>query len=201
VANLAELISGGLTYEELQELYSGIVLQGATLPIVVYIKFFLNILSERYDEIEPVVINMFYGPDTAEAIRQFQLIMGLTPTGIVDQETLNVLYREAYSILISTPIEEIRLPLLPYMGIDLSENMGFEYPKNIFLEIMLNTISALHPEIMPVEIDGIFGPDTSAAVIAFQSLYGLPITGVVDEVTWNRLNEVYQQFLNESDTV
>ena len=35
VANLAELISGGLTYEELQELYSGIVLQGASLPIAV----------------------------------------------------------------------------------------------------------------------------------------------------------------------
>jgi peptidoglycan hydrolase-like protein with peptidoglycan-binding domain len=91
VANLAELISGGLTYEELQELYSGIVLQGASLPIVAYIEFFIDLISQRYDEIEPVVIDTFYGPDTAEAIRNFQLIMGVTPTGIVNQETLNLL--------------------------------------------------------------------------------------------------------------
>jgi len=199
VANIAELISGGLTYEELQELYSGIVLEGATLPIVAYIEFFINTISQRYDEIEPVAIDNFYGPETAEAIRRFQIIMNLTPTGIVNQETLNALFREAYTILLSTSLEEIRLPLLPYIGIDLTENMGLEYPIILFLEIMLNTISSgRHPEIMPVEIDGIFGPDTTAAVIVFQSLYGLPITGVVDEKTWKKINEVYQNTINQN---
>jgi peptidoglycan hydrolase-like protein with peptidoglycan-binding domain len=200
VANLAELISGGLTYEELQELYSGIVLQGASLPIVAYIEFFIDLISQRYDEIEPVVIDTFYGPDTAEAIRNFQLIMGVTPTGIVNQETLNLLYREAYIILMSTPLEEIKLPPLPFMGMEVSENMGIEYPKILILEIMLNTLSRLHPEIIPVEVDGIFNPDTSAAVIAFQSLYGLPVTGSVDAETWNKLNEVYQVFISKNES-
>ena len=63
---------------------------------------------------------------------------------------------------------------------------------------MLNSISAIHPEIKPVEIGGIFDSDTRAAVIAFQSLYGLPVTGIVDEETWNRLSEVYQLFIVEN---
>jgi murein L,D-transpeptidase YcbB/YkuD len=62
---------------------------------------------------------------------------------------------------------------------------------------MLNSISAMHPEIKPVEAGGMFDSDTRAAVIAFQSLYGLPVTGVVDEETWNRLSEVYQLFIIE----
>ena len=56
----------------------------------------------------------------------------------------------------------------------------------------------MHPEIRPVEIGGIFDSDTRAAVIAFQSLYGLPVTGIVDEETWNRLSEVYQLFIVEN---
>ncbi len=55
----------------------------------------------------------------------------------------------------------------------------------------------MHPEIKPVEAGGMFDSDTRAAVIAFQSLYGLPVTGVVDEETWNRLSEVYQLFIIE----
>lgn len=87
--------------------------------------------------------------------------------------------------------------MLPYSGVDLSEGMGPEYPRILLLEIMLNSISAMHPEIKPVEAGGMFDSDTRAAVIAFQSLYGLPVTGVVDEETWNRLSEVYQLFIIE----
>ena len=175
-------------------------MQGATLPVVVYIEFFLNVLSQKYDAIEPVEIDTFYGPDTDEAVRQFQIIMGLNPTGIVDQQTLNLLFREAYLILTETPVEELELPVLPFIGMELTEGMGLEYPRILLLQIMLNAISAIHPEIRPVEIDGIYGPDTTAAVIIFQNLYGLPVTGIVNEETWNKLNEVYQLSLLERET-
>jgi peptidoglycan hydrolase-like protein with peptidoglycan-binding domain len=200
VESLAQLTSEGLSYEELRQLYSNIVLEGATLPLVAYVELFLNIVSEKYGSIEPIEVNIFYGPETTRAIREFQNIMGLAPTGIVDQETLNLLYWDAYSILTTTPVEELRLPFLPYMGVNLTEGMGPEYPRIVLLEIMLNTISLMHPEIRPVEVSGEFDSNTTAAVIAFQNLYGLPLTGVVDEETWNRINEVYRQLLNENET-
>ena len=34
---------------------------------------------------------------------------------------------------------------------------------------------------------GQFGPMTRDAIFAFQSIFGLPITGVVGQVTWDRL--------------
>jgi len=101
-------------------------------------------------------------------------------------------------VILLVRFEDIRLPLLPFLGVDLSEGMVPEYPRIILLEIMLNSISAIHPEIRPVEIGVIFDSDTRAAVIAFQSLYGLPVTGIVDEETWNRLSEVYQLFIVEN---
>ncbi|MEK4034416.1 peptidoglycan-binding domain-containing protein [Methylocystis sp. IM3] len=36
-------------------------------------------------------------------------------------------------------------------------------------------------------VDGVFGRDTLAAVMAFQSASGLDVTGVVDRKTWDRL--------------
>ena len=201
VTDLDELASEGLLTEDLRQLYSNIVLEGGNLPIVAYIKLFLNILSNKYDTLQPIEINTFYGPETSRAVREYQNIMGLNPTGIVDQETLNLLYNEVYSILTSRPIEDIRLPLLPYSGVILSEGMGLEYPRILLLEIMLNSISAMHPQIKPVEVGGIFNSNTTAAVIAFQGLYGLPVTGIVDEATWNRLSQVYQSLLQTASHI
>jgi peptidoglycan hydrolase-like protein with peptidoglycan-binding domain len=197
VTSIAQLISEGLTYDELQQIYANIVLEGGTIPLVAYIEFLLNIVSQEYPTIEPIEVNMFYGPDTTAAIREFQNIMELNPTGIVDQETINLLYWTAYSKLITTPVDELRIPILPYTGVDLVEGMGPEYVKIVILEIILNYIAKRRPEIPTVEVGDAFGPGTTAAVITFQNLYGLRPTGVVDEETWDRLFEVYYGYLAE----
>jgi peptidoglycan hydrolase-like protein with peptidoglycan-binding domain len=40
-----------------------------------------------------------------------------------------------------------------------------------------------------VTLDGIFGPDTEAAVKDQQRAFGLPVTGIVDDNTWIKLIE------------
>lgn len=56
-------------------------------------------------------------------------------------------------------------------------------------------LNALHytsgGEIPLVNPDGIFGPETTAAVRKFQELYGLPVTGEIDLATWNSLYQSY----------
>ncbi len=39
----------------------------------------------------------------------------------------------------------------------------------------------------PMTFDGVFGPATTQAVKAFQGTRGLPGTGIVDDLTWNRM--------------
>ncbi|HCX60813.1 MAG TPA: hypothetical protein DHU59_00080, partial [Clostridiales bacterium] len=151
-----------------------------------------------YPTIPTVQIDGYYGPETTEAVRAFQILMGLPPSGIVDQQTWNALYSTAYGILINLPVEEIYLPSINYLGLEYSEGMGIYYPGIFILEVMLAYLSTQFPDIPPIEAEGIFDADTRNAVIAFQNMEGLTPTGVVDENTWNALVNVYQSLQNNS---
>ena len=48
-------------------------------------------------------------------------------------------------------------------------------------------ITKVIQQILGVDADGIFGPDTKAAVIAFQKANGLDVDGIVGKSTWRRL--------------
>ena len=52
-------------------------------------------------------------------------------------------------------------------------------------------ISQVYSAIPTITPDGIYGPATRAAVEAFQSTFGLPVTGVIDYTTWYKISEIY----------
>ncbi len=60
------------------------------------------------------------------------------------------------------------------------------------LQNMLRVIAAVDPRIPKLNPDGIFGPKTENAVLAFQKAHGLPATGEVDLLTWDTIFEEYQ---------
>ena len=51
----------------------------------------------------------------------------------------------------------------------------------------LNRVAQRHPSIQRLTEDGIFGPRTRDAVIAFQNIFGLTPDGVIGPLTWARL--------------
>lgn len=59
------------------------------------------------------------------------------------------------------------------------------------LQTMLRVIAEEGGYIPTVVPDGIYGPTTMSAVSAFQRHYGLPISGVTDQATWDKVAEVY----------
>lgn len=59
------------------------------------------------------------------------------------------------------------------------------------LQEQLNVISNAYPAIPKVAVDGIYGPGTAASVRKFQSVFGLPETGVTDYATWYKISEIY----------
>lgn len=55
----------------------------------------------------------------------------------------------------------------------------------------LDAIATVYTAIPHVNPDGIYGPATAAAVREFQSIFGLPVTGVIDFRTWYRISHIY----------
>ena len=59
------------------------------------------------------------------------------------------------------------------------------------LQTMLRLIAQTDGSIPSVNPDGIFGPETERAVLAFQGNMGLPPTGIVDFQTWSSITDAY----------
>lgn len=92
------------------------------------------------------------------------------------------------NMYINTAVEISGVPS-SWPGYELSE--GARGAKVQQMQEQLNVISASYPAIPRIAADGIFGPATRAAVEKFQSIFGLPATGVVNYQTWYKISEIY----------
>ncbi|MBP1753707.1 MAG: hypothetical protein H6Q59_105 [Firmicutes bacterium] len=59
------------------------------------------------------------------------------------------------------------------------------------LQTQLNRIAQVYTAIPKVSVDGAYGPQTANAVRAFQGIFDLPVTGIVDFATWYRISNIY----------
>lgn len=92
------------------------------------------------------------------------------------------------SIYINTADEISGIPS-SWPGYDLS--VGSSGAKVRQIQQQLNRIHQNYPAIPTVTADGIFGNSTRDAVRKFQSVFGLPATGVIDYPTWYKISEIY----------
>ena len=63
------------------------------------------------------------------------------------------------------------------------------------LQTMLRIIAEDDPRLPTLVPDGIYGPSTMNSVSSFQRQYGLPVTGITDQPTWDRIVAVYEPAL------
>jgi len=155
----------------------------------------LNRISTNYPNIPKISpVNAIYDAGTERAVRAFQQQFNLTPDGIVGKATW---YRIAF---IYNNVK--RLSELNSEGLLLSD-VSRQYPEELskgmqgvyihLLQYFLSIVGAYYDELPRLpDIDGIFGPQTRNAVIAYQKMMGLPQTGVVNQETWNALISTYQ---------
>lgn len=59
----------------------------------------------------------------------------------------------------------------------------------------LYAISFYDSDIIRAIPDGIYGRETSLAVRSFQTKYNLPVTGEVDKQTWNKIVQIYREYI------
>jgi len=124
-----------------------------------------------------------FGPMTRDAIFTFQNIFGMQITGIVEQNTWNRLMNEAASCA-SGGGSQPSIP--PYPGHAISQGATGNDVR--LIQQAINTLAPLYPgRLWILNTDGVFGPMTRDAVFAVQSIFGMPINGIVGPNTWDRL--------------
>ena len=153
----------------------------------------LNRISVNFPRIPKIYpADGLFDTSTTDAVKEFQQVFGLTEDGLVGKKTW-------YSIQ-SVYNAVKRLYELNSEGLKLAD-LSTEYPSELsegssgdgvlVLQYYLNYIASYIPTVQTVSIDGSFGPMTKNAVLSFQRTYGLPETGIVNRLTWNKIQEIY----------
>lgn len=161
---------------------------GSRGPSVVQAQVMLNRVGQNYPAIPRVATDGIFGERTEAAVRRFQEIFDLTPDGIIGEATWYQLVRLYVGV---TNLAELESQGQTFYAIN------WQAPNNLQsgsrgqqvsqLQYMLNVMAEYVPSIPPVAEDGIFGPRTREAVVAFQRFAGLPEDGIVGPQTWNAL--------------
>lgn len=76
-----------------------------------------------------------------------------------------------------------------YPGYDLT--IGSSGEPVITIQEQLNRIAQNYPAIPTVTVDGIYSSATAESVRAFQSIFNLPVSGIVDFPTWYKISQIY----------
>ncbi len=111
----------------------------------------------------------------------------LANQGYNSTNILRYYYGYNIELVKNAPISQIRSS---YPGYPLSR--GSVGNNVIVIQTSLNRISQNYPSIPKIpEVDGVFGPITEEAVIAFQKIFNLSNYGTVDKATWYRIVYLY----------
>ncbi len=161
----------------------------------------LNRISVNYPGIPKIFpVDGYFGPGTEDAVRKFQEVFGLTVDGLVGRATWNeVLFiYNAVKRLYELNSEGLNIADITTSYVtELSEGSSGEGVLTV--QYYLSYIAQFVPTVSAVAYDGSFGPETANAVRSFQGTYSLPQTGVVDRLTWDRMENVYYSYVRELD--
>lgn len=179
--------------------YPGTPLQvGSTGPSVVVIQVSLNRISQNYPAIPKIpTADGIFGSRTQATVLAYQQIFGLTADGIVGPATWYSIVRLYTAV---TQLSELRSSGQQYYAISWAPpdalQLGSQGEKVRLLQYMLSVLSEFISAIPPLSVDGTFGQQTRASVLAFQKRYQLPETGTVGQTTWDTLYDQYQGIEN-----
>jgi len=145
---------------------------------------YLNALAVAYPVLPTLVADGVFGPRTQGAVLAFQRLFGLRADGIIGPITWAAIV-ERYNLLQAPPPPP--LPPPPPTGPAFpgaSLRVGSRGENVRLMQQYLNALAGVFPSIPTLVADGIFGPRTQSAVVAFQRLFGLTPDGIIGPITW-----------------
>ena len=190
VKRLNDLASEGLSREEVELLFNSFLEEGEVGDEVYELQYLLNVVSEFNNEIPPVTIDGIFGQGTKSAVEAFQRASGLPVNGQVGIQDWDALYRDYVGIINALPEGYFSVSTLPYPGFVL--RLGSQGDAVSALQEYLNFISNTYTSIPKVTVDGVFGPATQRAVIAYKEIFGLGNQGIVSAAAWDSITDTYR---------
>ncbi len=195
VKRLAEITSEGQRAVYNQQLYPGTPIQtGSRGSEVQEIQFYLQRIARFNPIVESPVLDGIFGNDTRRSGVSFQNAYNLAQTGIVDEAVWNRLVEVYNGTLDNVDEPSNNVTPVPYPNFVLSPGAQGEYPR--YIQQVLNIINNIFVTIPELEEDGIFGRETQQAVNRFSAIFGYEQNGVIDEILWNKINQIYSSVIS-----
>ena len=180
---------------DLTNSYPGYALRnGSSGEYVVVLQTMLNRISRNYPAIPKInPVDGIFGPQTEQAVREFQRIFNLNVDGVVGRATW---YKLVFLYVGVTRLSELTSEgqtftqiQAPASGVTLRE--GSRSPAVSALQFFISVLGQVLYNFPTLNIDGIFVPKTRQAVMDAQRYLGLEPTGIVDNQTWMALYDAY----------
>ncbi len=155
---------------------------------------YLRRLSDERGGINPVPIDGIFDTRTEEALSEFQRSQGFPVTGRADRQTWDSLFAE-YNRLKKE--EDLRVPIdfFPTTPDNYETVSGERSAFVTLVQFMLGELTLAYDAFDPPPLTGVFDEDTEDAILRFQAIHALPLTGRINRNTWNRLSEEYKNYL------
>lgn len=149
----------------------------------------LNTISTNYPAIPKISSPTgTFDENTQDAVNAFQEIFDLPVTGIIDKATWYQIRRIYIAVT--------KLAELTSQGVIISDIPEYTptpgpqevVPRIQVVQYFLNVLSAYYSSIPTVDINGVLDTHTRSSIMEFQREFNIPITGIVDEQTWNTMS-------------
>lgn len=153
----------------------------------------INRISKNYPGIPKIIpVSGVFTASTEDAVKKFQEVFDLAVDGVVGNATW---YRVLFLYNGVKRLNELASEGLAF------EDVSKQFPDTLrlgdeglyvsMLQYFLTAVGDYYSSLPPIAISGTFDENTQNAVFSFQRRFSLPITGVVDLVTWNDIYDTY----------
>ena len=197
---LSELYSEGQTYYGIGLEYPDAISYGERGQKVEILQYMLSVFARFNDSIPPLVQDGIFGDMTLDAVKAFQEYYDLPVTGVVNEETWNLMYRvlkSTYDIVLFDG-RDINVSAKPYPGYVLQIGSTGEDVRT--LQEYINYIATADQNVDPVSVTGVYGRATRSSVMQIQEQNGLLRTGNVNEITWDAITNEYKNVVSSTNT-
>ena len=195
VKGLAELSSEGIYISEAAVPFTDELSEGISGIPVTTLQYYLSILAYFNGALSPVIRGGYYGPETVQAVERFQSFYNLPVTGVVDQNTWNVISQAYIDTVSALPSGYSGENAKLYPGYFLTRGMRSEDVRD--LQTYIDLIGQNINEIPTLPQTGFYGEQTENAVRIFQRLFGITESGAVGPVTWATIAQQYDYFIKQ----